>query len=611
MTKSKKKQKYNCFNKYGGSGVILNANDKTAYDTFIDNATFKFLGSGSNGVSIIASLKPGIESPYKSLDESNYGGEIKTTLIKFIAKNHLKTCTQLGVIEINSAIKSDIVNELNIQTDIALKTLSYLEPICPMPIYYEDNISISQLNKMIASAEDSNTSEILTSIKNCIQNKRISGFSIIVMEFAKNYVRLFDVYTDNNSPYFYMTAYIILKLAIDTGYSHGDYHVANIMINDTKNNYFNGMTGSPLLIDFGFTTKIEIDKLETILNFIQNKEYTSALEVIGSIPRPDGLELDNPAYSKWYGYLLKDFQPDANQRIDELFRLREEAIQNTVIKFNELHRNNPAIPLLPLSNSAKKNIYSGTNAHNEIITVNYYFDPNDAKFTKICLDWIYDVIGTMTKNSHPDVDSKLQLFGEFCYNFIYLSHNVVPKLTKMTYQLYSMVALSFVSYFEWGEDEESSIDTMMYISSNAYSKHQVKNAIDLIYPMFENIEIESYTNFAIKYAIGQLNSKNISVTYKNIKPEILQIFTNKNFYEDPNLYNVTPDRPILPPTGQEYKYPYFDINEGSEAKTTLNYEIDNMNDVTRLGQRRERRTRDIPLTAERKTINYLQTAEKI
>jgi hypothetical protein len=42
--------------KIGGTGVMLNANDKTAYDTFINNSNFRLLGSGSNGVSIIAEL---------------------------------------------------------------------------------------------------------------------------------------------------------------------------------------------------------------------------------------------------------------------------------------------------------------------------------------------------------------------------------------------------------------------------------------------------------------------------------------------------------------------------------------------------------------------------
>jgi hypothetical protein len=500
----------------------------------MNRATFQFLGKGSNGVSILAHLDSDT-SPYKSLDESDYGGEIKTILIKLVALNMMTTSIEVYAKadnvtvgpDIRSLTKSSIVSELNMQTDIALKTLNYLEPLCPIPVWYEDKINPINLETMIANSENDDTRDVLNAIKESIQNKKVISFSVIAMEFADNYKKLRDVY---NLEYFYMTAYLILKLALDAGYAHGDYHKENIMINETKTNYFMGKTGAPLLIDFGLASKIQPDILKNIKMFINNKQYTNALELIGTIPRSDGEKLDQPSWKSYYGYLLTGFAPDANERIDELFMLREESIKDTIKKFDELHNNNPSIPLLPLSNSAKNNIYSGTNVHNEIITINYYVSEKDREPTKNEFKRI--AVYFLTQNK------PLNMFVSFCYNYIYILHNV--NVEPDLYSLYALVALTFVKNFQWSDDENSSLSEMQKffilvrrylpdLPEQMYDVMTIKNAIIDIYPLFENIEIKSYANIAIEYAINQ--AKN----YQDNEPIILlwSICTKEQFYTDP------------------------------------------------------------------------------
>lgn len=540
--KNRRYTKKGLINKIGGTGIMLDANDRVAYNTFINNSTFQFLTKGASGVSILAKFQ-GEGSPYRNLDESDYGGEVRTILIKLIAQNMTQSLIRVYdgadktvIPQVRTETKTSIVSELNIQTDIALKTMNYLEPICPVPVWYENSISREHLEQMILNSEDGKTSDVLNAIKNNIDNKNVLSFSVIAMEFADNYKTLSSVY---NLDYFYMAAYIILKLAIDTGYAHGDYHTSNIMIHPTKTNYFKGKTGAPLLIDFGYASKIKPDILTNIKQFVNNKQYTDALKLIGTIPRSDGDSLSE--YPSYYEYLYDKFEPDANEKIDELFRLRDEAIQDTITKFGEMHDKNASIPLLPLSNNAKNKIYSATTVHNTIITINYYV--TQAKITAKIFDWIYEVIIFETKRTPTSLEVILDIFGQFCYNYIYIEHKL-PELqqhynndTSLTIQIYALAALNVVNNFRWREqNEDYKFHYIMSTHTNPRSSESVKKLEEAfidVYRLFENIEIKSYANLATEYAINRIRSKGEEPNPTNVKPEIIKIYTNKNFYKEP------------------------------------------------------------------------------
>ena len=194
--------------------------------------------------------------------------------------------------------------EVNIQTDVFFKTIEYLQPVCPAIVYsavyeqdtddeidayMEDKNNKTKLRWLLytiyKSCDSEQTLNIINGITNLIYtNPTILNIGIIAMEFADSYTLLsglqkkqtpktssmgyYDDYilTTNSTPqqtiryeneahqldidnelYINMTIFILLKLAYDTGYTHGDFHMSNIFINKNYNNYFKGIDGKPLL----------------------------------------------------------------------------------------------------------------------------------------------------------------------------------------------------------------------------------------------------------------------------------------------------------------------------------------------------------------------------
>lgn len=498
--KKSNKRKYYISYKFGGTGVLLNQEPRAAFEYFINNSTFKIKSYGSNGITILATLKPTIVSPYKSMDSNTYGTPINRIIIKLILINAIPETLEItGGGTIKSTILNNVVDELNIQTDIALKTMNYLEPLCPSPLYFNENISVELLTIILDNIADANPKKItilhkvIEDMIDLITTNTIKSISVIGMEFAENCVELQSVL---NKSHFYMAVYIIIKLAIDTGYHHGDYHGSNVMINTTKTNYFNGLTGAPLLIDFGLAVKIQPTIMNAIKTHYKNKTYTEILFILSKIPRKDGLDLRS--YPSHYGYMFgqkydnrtrqtvyEGFESDANAKIANLFRLREESIQNTIVSLEGLHSGNPEVPLLPLSKQFRTKMYSGTDITNEIIVSNFGFSELETRMIKLTIDWIYDVFDKKFKQKYTSSQRDC-FFIMFCYNFIYILNNV--SFERGFIQAYSLIALLFIENFDIEDNnmDETAIDFMRYISGNANTKEQIKLKVDLIYPLFIN-----------------------------------------------------------------------------------------------------------------------------
>jgi hypothetical protein len=165
-----------------------------------------------------------------------------------------------------------------------------------------------------------------------------------------------------------MCLYLLLKLAIDTGYTHSDFHIANLMMDLNDSTYFDGLSGKPSLIDFGFTQKLYPEIFNTIKTKCNAKQYTEALKELCNIKRPDGADMNDDEGN--YGWVcgsydiiretyVLDFPSNTNEQISLLFERREKAIDKTVKEFDEKHKIDSSIPLLPLSNEAKNNMFSG------------------------------------------------------------------------------------------------------------------------------------------------------------------------------------------------------------------------------------------------------------
>jgi hypothetical protein len=111
------------------------------------------------------------------------------------------------------------------------------------------------------------------------------------------------------------------------------------------------------------------------------------------------------------------------------------------------------------------------------------------------------------------------------------------------YSLYSLIALTFVKNIKWNNvhADESSILVRISVVSERYSINKtkydtstIKRAIIDCYPLFENVEIKSYSDLATEYIIKDIgDTTEYKDIYVSLKPKMLKIYTNENFYTNP------------------------------------------------------------------------------
>ncbi len=386
MKNKTKKYKNNNKTRSKKGGIIFKEAPDVAFYTFLINSNITYVSEGTFGITFKATLKPGIKSPYISIQDisgNSYGNLVNTLLIKmsFIHfKNKGETEKDITIdmpsfhIDMASVEEQDFKDEINTQVDIFFKTISYLQPICPSIVFsniYTNTHEIGTLLQvMIRNSGDRKTNNILKEIYELVKDGEITSYGIIGMEFAQNYVLLSKLKDSPNfNGYVMMTIYILLQLAVQTGYNHGDYHTGNIFINPDNENYFKNFKGSPLLIDYGLAYKIPPNILDEIKELYKEERYIDAMSKICDLNRKDNLNMR--MYNNYYGYVCGTFNSvinkpapgfsnNINDIIKRIVKKREEAIDMNVKIFEKKHDNNPEVyPLLPLSNEVKNKMYNG------------------------------------------------------------------------------------------------------------------------------------------------------------------------------------------------------------------------------------------------------------
>jgi len=369
---TKEGEKGGTSNKKGG--MLIDTKDSNSFNEFIENSTFKILSRGANGITFVATTNTSYTSKYSYLNSYKYGDPVTKLLIKITFINDSNDYSILiSPREFNTTKSELFKNEVNIQTDIFLKSMNYLQPICPAIVYADcltDEPSIKHILSVIKKyTTDSKTSFICNEIYKNYGYNNFEKLGIIGMEFADNYQTLFNLKnSDKFELYKDMSLYLLLRLAIETGYTHGDFHPGNIMINTTYNNYFKNIMGAPFLIDFGYAQKIPLDILNIIKENYKKKFYTTALKELCNIKRTDNLSMND--YKDFYGWAcgqydykkqqpMTEFKNSTNEVIKILFKRREDAIDNTITLFDQKHSTDPKYPLLPLSNAVKNKMFSG------------------------------------------------------------------------------------------------------------------------------------------------------------------------------------------------------------------------------------------------------------
>jgi hypothetical protein len=369
-----------------GGILVNNIKNQDAFNDFIMHSSIKYLSDGANGITFVATINDGYKSQYSYMNPNNYGEPVTKILLKLIfiddefdeENDDGITINQLEGEFLPTSI-SGFTNEVNIQTDIFLKSMNYLQPICPA-VVYADIVSgpnsstkydkLLMLLNLLTNKTQVDNKGIFQDIKKKYQFEKFQSIGIICMEFADGYYPLRSLVPDTKfNLYKNMALYLLLRFALETGYTHSDFHPENIMININDKLYFKGFIGSPLLIDFGYTQKIPLDNLAIIKENYDSKKYTDALKELCKIRRPDKLSMNK--YKEYYGWAcgqfdyktqqeVSSFDSNVNSVLNELVIRREDSINYIVDLFNKKHAEDPnKYPLLPLSNAVKNSIFEG------------------------------------------------------------------------------------------------------------------------------------------------------------------------------------------------------------------------------------------------------------
>lgn len=249
------------------------ATNKAALRFFLQNSKFKIFSNDTvSCITIKVTLNSGVISPYKHTRANMFDVPVQEALIKVYPTATTESFLDLPWRSPHQGIEiatwNKVVAEAITQTEIFTRTLldvnsTFLDPICPCLIYYEQNekgsisnvINHSTLVPRTGRTVDQEIHEITATLGIGIENEVITT-SYIMME----YMRGFDT-PDNIIPHLSPDRsgflYSLARYELDTlhrlGYYHGDFHQRNILLNPDYQ-YISTLpqyAGRFIIIDFG------------------------------------------------------------------------------------------------------------------------------------------------------------------------------------------------------------------------------------------------------------------------------------------------------------------------------------------------------------------------
>jgi hypothetical protein len=204
--------------------------------------------------------KKKIETPYYSLRSQTFEQPINKIIIKLCAiniGNSSKTNflyklqnykgwdeflqkPDISYIQKSMQDLDAFETEISSQIKTSLLTCNYLESLCPFPVFtkaYNKSDSISFLKRLLSEANSNNDISVNTVLQSFISNlqeNKINGLGLIAMEFAEGFDELKNLNSNLNFElYKNISRYQLLQLALSTGYTTGDFHMGNILLNPT------------------------------------------------------------------------------------------------------------------------------------------------------------------------------------------------------------------------------------------------------------------------------------------------------------------------------------------------------------------------------------------
>ena len=278
---------------------------------------------------------------YKKISpDKEFGSPVYELVIKLCLINDDPDAEVKNVIsgEIHSVSAEEFQNEINVQTDVYLKTIKYLQPLAPGIVYANiiDKLDESKLLLITLSNNSGNDNVLKQGLSNIYFKLNMdpsSKLGVIVMElaFGDTLGKIEDFYMKrreieiaralNN-----VGRYALLQLALETGYNQNDFHKYNIMLIPCRN-YFekSEFSARGMIIDYGRAAKIPNNILEQIRNLVNEKKYTDALKLLCdksyAYPMIPAIK-----YAKRnYGWVCGDYNLSDADYEEEIMKLFDEA----------------------------------------------------------------------------------------------------------------------------------------------------------------------------------------------------------------------------------------------------------------------------------------------
>jgi hypothetical protein len=354
-------------------------------------------------------LKEGVESPYEMIRSTDFKSPVKKIIVKLVGidsvvqddagDDYKGNVWEIPEVDDFNPKKIEqektFKEEINIQTQLFFKSMRLLNPWCPAPVYAsieKKTGALAFVNMMLnvnfakeheENESDGDTYLALNGIIKNINAGIIPYLGILGMEIAEGYIGLYMCHhyycrdpTGWGSfvkQYENMIRLRILDMALKSGYSQGDYHSGNILVNKGAKGYYNGVYGNVLIIDFGLATKIPDKELQEMKQLFNEGKLVQALKVLNTLNRSDGAKLsDSPSFYGWLSYdydnlnkkkiTLNESQiAEENEKLLELKTKETLADDSRIAFFNDDAHSGERdkYPLLPLSNAVKNSFFEG------------------------------------------------------------------------------------------------------------------------------------------------------------------------------------------------------------------------------------------------------------
>jgi len=356
----------------------LNDPSLETFREYLANSNITRLTSGAYGITYIVELQDSnaVRQPFLNLTVGkSYKSPAKKLLVKICTiddpRVEEKTWEVSEKMGIRPSKLTDINTEINIQTDVYLKTMHYLQPLCPGIVFTAVTLRGKTAETgVLRYFPDIPQNGSGTSLDDAYNNSVF--FGIIVMELASHYKTMHkidndDRFTKHDKALTKLKCfYALISLALETGYAHGDHHFANIMFNTNDHSYFFESPGRPLLIDFGRSSKIPPVEMKKFRSLCESGQYLDAIVLLCVEPTANPFVADT-RFKSFYGWACLTYgkmpMPKSslaiNDDIRKIFEMREKQMNLNVEIMEKLHKKSDVYPLLPLSNAIKNELYNG------------------------------------------------------------------------------------------------------------------------------------------------------------------------------------------------------------------------------------------------------------